>query len=249
MITARHIDVMCKIILLTGTIVGYAYIMEFFIAWYGGNPYEIWAFLRCRVAGPVTDVIAWAVTKAGHPDAFPKLPWAPYWWAYYCMMSFNVISPQLFWFRFCRRNLWVVFAVCMCVNAGMWFERFVIIVTSIARDFLPSSWGMFHPTWVDMWTFAGTFGLFLTLFLLFIRFLPMIAIAEVKGVTPFADAHTGHGVATGYAGGATPEPVHLMPGGVGSGTRARSTDGGAVPATSEHPAEPIRPDAANQGRK
>ena len=242
LMTARHIDVMCKIILLTGTIVGYAYIMEFFIAWYGGNPYEIWAFLRSRVAGPVTDFVHMV-----HP-AFPKLPWAPYWWAYYCMMSFNVLSPQFFWFRFCRRNLWVVMGVCMCVNAGMWFERFVIIVTSIATDFLPSSWNIFHPTWVDMWTFAGTFGLFLTLFLLFIRFLPMIAIAEVKGVTPFADAHHGHAGAAGYAGGVTPEPAHLMPAGEGSGTRAHAAEGDVVPATSEHPAEPIRPDAARQGR-
>ncbi len=195
LITPRHIDVMCKIILLTGSIVGYAYFMEFFMAWYSGNPYEMWAFLRSRVAGPVTDMVHFI-----HP-AFPKLPWAPYWWAYYCMMSCNVISPQVFWFRFCRRNLWVVFTVCMFVNAGMWFERFVIIVTSIARDFLPSSWGMFHPTWVDICTFVGTFGLFLSLFLLFIRFLPMIAISEVKGVTPMADPHSGHGHSFGYSAG------------------------------------------------
>ena len=170
---------MCKIILLTGTIVGYAYIMEFFVAWYSGNPYEVWAFLRGRVAGPVTDFVHYI-----HP-AFPLLPHAPYWWAYYFMMSFNVLSPQFFWFKFCRRNLIAVMCVCMCVNAGMWFERFVIIVTSIHRDFLPSSWGVFHPTWVDIWTFVGTFGLFMTLFLLFIRVLPMIAIAEGQG----RDAH------------------------------------------------------------
>jgi hypothetical protein len=89
----------------------------------------------------------------------------------------------------------------MCVNAGMWFERFVIIVVSIHRDFLPSSWGMFYPTWVDKVTFVGTFGLFLSLFLLFIRFLPMIAIAEVKGVTPHADSHSGHGHSFGYSAG------------------------------------------------
>ena len=243
LITPRHIDVMAKIILLTGSIVGYAYIMEFFIAWYGGNQYEVWAFLRSRVAGPVTDVIHYF-----HP-AFPKLPWAPYWWAYYCMMSCNVLSPQFFWFRWCRRNILFVWIICQFVNAGMWFERFVIIVTSIARDFLPSSWGMFHPTWVDYMTFLGTFGLFLTLFLLFIRFLPMIAIAEVKGVTPHADAHSGHGVAAGYAGGAVLEPAHLMPGGEGSGTRPTSTEGVTVPATSEHPAEPIKSSAATPGRK
>jgi hypothetical protein len=105
------------------------------------------------------------------------------------MMSCNVLSPQIFWFRWARANLWVVFAVCMCVNAGMWFERFVIIVTSIANDFLPGSWGMYAPTWVDIITFTGSFGLFLSLFLLFCRFLPMIAMSEVKGVIPAADPH------------------------------------------------------------
>ena len=241
LITERHIDVMCKIILLTGTIVGYAYIMEFFVAWYSGNMFEVWAFLRSRVAGPVTDFV-----HLVHP-AFPKLPHAPYWWAYYCMMSFNVLAPQLFWFRFCRRNLFMVMLVCMFVNAGMWFERFVIIVTSIARDFLPSSWSMFHPTWVDIWTFVGTFGLFMSLFLVFIRFLPMIAIAEVKGVTPQADPHTGHGTAFGYAAGAQPEPTHLLqpheggPAHTDSGTRPRRViEGSEVPATATHPAQPIR---------
>lgn len=217
-ITPRHIDVMCKIILLTGSIVGYAYIMEFFVSWYSGNMFEQWAFLRSRVAGPVTDLI-----HLVHP-ASPKLPWAPYWWAYYCMMSCNVISPQVFWFKFCRRNLWVVFIVCMFVNAGMWFERFVIIVTSIHRDFLPSSWGMFHPTWVDIWTFAGTFGLFLALFLLFCRFLPMIAIAEVKGVTPHADPHAhGHGHEFGYSAG--PEHAAVSGSDINEDAAAAETSG------------------------
>ncbi|MBC8127720.1 MAG: polysulfide reductase NrfD, partial [Gloeobacteraceae cyanobacterium ES-bin-144] len=153
MITAKHIDVMCKIILLTGSLVGYAYCMEFFTAAYSGNPYETWLFLRNRMADPYI---------------FSKLynvPVAPYWWAYWLMMSLNVISPQIFWWPKMRYNLWVVMAVCMCVNAGMWFERFVIIVTSIHRDFIPGSWGMYSPTWVDIWTFTGTFGLFLALFL------------------------------------------------------------------------------------
>ena len=246
-ITPRHIDVMAKIILLTGSIVGYAYIMEFFVAWYSGNPYEQWHFLRERIAGPYYEVF-----RFFHPSS-PKLPWAPYWWAYLCMFGFNVIVPQAFWFRWSRRNLWVVFGVCMCVNAGMWFERFVIILVSIHRDFLPSAWGMFHPTWVDMMTFIGTFGLFLSLFLLFIRFLPAIAIAEVKGVTPFADPHTGHGTASGYAAGPQSQPTHLLPpaererveaaaAANPSGSRPRpSTEGTALPATSEHGAEPIRP--------
>ena len=233
-ITPRHIDVMAKIILLTGSIVGYAYIMEFFVSWYGGNPYERYAFLRSRAAGPVTDLIHWAA-----PGLMPKLPWAPYWWAYYSMMSCNVISPQFFWFKWCRRHIWFVFTICMFVNAGMWFERFVIIVTSIARDFLPSSWGMFHPTWVDLWTFAGTFGLFLTLFLLFIRFLPMVAIAEVKGVTPQADPHSGHGHAFGYSAGPQIQPTHLETGVTAESGKADG-EPAHLPATSSHDAEPVR---------
>lgn len=166
LITDDHVDKMCKIILLTGSIVGYAYAMEFFIAWYGGNLYEQYAFIN-RATGP-------------------------YWWAYWSMIFCNVVAPQLFWSRYFRRHVLWVFAVCMFVNAGMWFERFVIIVTSLHRDFLPSSWGMFYPTWVDIWTFTGTFGIFLTLFLVFIRWLPMICIFEVKAVLPEADPHHGH---------------------------------------------------------
>ena len=161
--TWNHIDVMCKIILLTGSIVGYAYIMEFFVAFYGANPFERFAFIN-RYFGP-------------------------YWWAAWSMFTCNVIMPQLFWVRAFRRNLITVFFVCMCVNAGMWYERFVIIAVSLTRDFLPSSWGMYYPTWVDVMTFAGTFGIFTTLFLLFIRFFPMIAMSEVKTTLPVADPH------------------------------------------------------------
>lgn len=175
LITDDHVDKMCKIILLTGSIVGYAYAMEFFIAWYGGNLFEQYAFIN-RATGP-------------------------YWWAYWSMIFCNVVAPQLFWFRRMRRHVLPVFIVCMFVNAGMWFERFVIIVTSLHRDFLPSSWNMFYPTWVDIWTFTGTFGIFLTLFLLFIRWLPMICIFEVKAVLPEADPHHGHhGAAAGEGG-------------------------------------------------
>jgi len=164
MITAKHIDNMAKIILLTGTIVGYAYIMELFIAYYGGNKFESDAFFLRIVSGPYT-------------------------WAYYCMFFCNVIAPQIFWFRWSRHNLWVVFVVANLVNAGMWFERFVIIPTSISRDFLPGQWGYYSPTWVEKLMFAGTFGLFIMLFLLFLRFLPVIAASEVKGVLPEADPH------------------------------------------------------------
>ncbi|MGV3531060.1 MAG: NrfD/PsrC family molybdoenzyme membrane anchor subunit [Chthoniobacteraceae bacterium] len=168
MITRGHVDKMAKIILLTGTIVGYAYLMELFIAYYSGNPYEKFTFFSAR--------IGW--DGKGY-----------YEWAYYVMMTCNVLSPQIFWFKWARNNLIVVFIVCQFVNVGMWFERFVIIVTSLAQDFLPSSWGHYSPSWVEIWTFIGTFGIFLSLFLLFMRFLPMIAMSEVKIVTPEADPH------------------------------------------------------------
>jgi Ni/Fe-hydrogenase subunit HybB-like protein len=190
LITPQHIDRMCKIILLTGSLVGYAYVMEFFIAYYVGNPYEEWLFLRNRLADPFFVAPALHITPA------------PYWWAYWCMIFCNVFSHQVFWFKKCRYNLWVVFAVIMCVNAGMWFERFVIIVTSIANDFLPSMWHMYHPTWVEKWTFIGTFGIFLSLFLLFMRYLPMIAMSEIKTVLPESDVHASHG------GGEDQHPPH-----------------------------------------
>ena len=162
-VTIHHIENMCKFILATGTMVGYAYAMEFFIAWYSGSVYETYAFVN-RAFGP-------------------------YAWAYWIMISCNVISPQLFWFKKIRQNLSIVFIITIFVNIGMWFERFVITVTSLHRDFLPSSWGYYTPTWVDICTFIGSFGLFFTLFLLFLKFLPMIAISEVKGVMPEADPH------------------------------------------------------------
>ncbi|GAB4274437.1 MAG: polysulfide reductase NrfD [Opitutales bacterium] len=163
LITQHHIDCMCKIILATGSMVGYAYAMEFFIAWYGANPYEGFAFVN---------------------RAFGQ-----YAWAYWIMVSCNVISPQLFWFKFIRRNPALVWIICGFVNVGMWFERFVITVTSLANDFLPSSWGYYSPTIVDIFTFFGTFGFFTALFLLFVRFLPLMPIAELKAVTPPADPH------------------------------------------------------------
>lgn len=165
LITQYHIDCMCKIILATGSMVGYAYSMEFFIAWYGANPYEGFAFIN-RAFGP-------------------------YAWAYWIMITCNVISPQLFWFKFIRHNTALVWIICIFVNVGMWFERFVIIVTSLANDFLPSSWNYYSPTFVDIATFFGTFGLFSVLFLLFLRFLPLMPMAEIKAVMPQADVH-GH---------------------------------------------------------
>ncbi len=164
-ITMRHLENMCKIILATGSMVGYGYAMEFFIAWYGGNPFETFAFMN-RALGP-------------------------YAWAYWIMISCNVIVPQVFWLKRARRSLWVMMLAGILVNVGMWFERFVIVVTSLSRDFLPSSWDYFTPTWVDILTLAGSFGLFFTLFLLFIRYLPMVAMAEVKSVMPQAGLDVG----------------------------------------------------------
>jgi len=153
-ITMFHIESMNKIIMATGSIVGIAYLTELFIAWYSGSEYEMYAFAN-RIAGP-------------------------YWWAYWTMMTCNVISPQLFWFKKIRTSIPISWVLSIVVNIGMWFERFVIIVTSLHRDYLPSSWAMFYPTWTDVGVFVGSVGLFFTLFLLFIRFLPGIAIAEVK---------------------------------------------------------------------
>jgi len=170
-ITRRHIDVICKVTLATGCIVAYAYGTEFFIAWYSGNPNERFAFLN-RATGP-------------------------YAWAFWTMIACNVALPQLFWLKKVRQNLILVFMLSIVVNVGMWFERFVIIVGSLHRDFLPANWSYYRPTWVDAGTYLGTFGLFFTCFLLFIRFLPMIAISEVKGVTHHADPYQTLGGAKG----------------------------------------------------
>jgi molybdopterin-containing oxidoreductase family membrane subunit len=161
-VTARTIENMCKIITVTGSMVGFAYGMEFFIAWYSASSFEQQAFL-IRAMGP-------------------------YWWAYAIMVTCNVISPQVFWFKWARTTPWFIFIVSIVVNIGMWFERFVI-VTTLSSDFLPSSWGYYSPTYVDVLTFVGSLGIFMTFFLLFCRFLPMLAISEVKNVMPEADPH------------------------------------------------------------
>ena len=155
-ITVDHIESMNKIIVLTGSIVGCAYLTELFTAWYSQNPYEQYAFAN-RALGP-------------------------YWWAYWSMMTCNVISPQLFWVRKLRRNVWFTFFMSIVINVGMWFERFVIIVTSIHRDYVPSAWSMYSPTWVEISFFLGSLGLFFTAFLLFAKLMPVIAMAEIKHI-------------------------------------------------------------------
>jgi len=155
-VTLHHLENMNKIILVTSMMVGYAYATEYFVALYSGNPFERFTFMN----------------RAG----------GPYWWAYWTMVTCNVVVPQLFWFKRFRRSLVVMFVVSLLVNVGMWFERFTIIITSLHRDFLPSNWGYYRPTVFDWSVLAGSFGWFFMWFLLFCRFFPAISIAEVKGV-------------------------------------------------------------------
>lgn len=165
-ITLDTLEKMNKIMMLTGMLVGYAYAMEFFIAWYSGNQAEQFAFIN-RAFGP-------------------------YAWSYWIMVSCNVISPQLFWFKKIRRSIPIMFIIGVLVNVGMWFERFVITVTSLSRDFLPSSWAYYKPTLVDAGILIGSFGLFFTLLLIFTKTLPVVSIAEVKAVLKGAQP-THHG--------------------------------------------------------
>ncbi len=155
-ITIKHVEYMNIVIILTGSIVGVAYLTEFFIAWYSGVPAEQYAFIN-RATGD-------------------------YAWAYWIMMTANVISPQLFWFKKIRTSLWATFILSIVVNIGMWFERFVIIVTSLHRDFLPSSWAMFYPTFYDVGIYLFSFGFFFTSFFLFAKFFPVVNMAEIKSI-------------------------------------------------------------------
>ena len=155
-VTIKHIEYMNIVIIVTGSIVGVAYLTELFISWYSGVEYESYAFIN-RATGK-------------------------YWWSYAAMMTCNVVSPQLFWFRKIRRSLYWTFFLSIIVNIGMWFERFVIIVTSLHEDYVPSSWSMFYPTAMDIGIFIGTIGIFFTLFLLFARFFPVLALNELKSI-------------------------------------------------------------------
>jgi molybdopterin-containing oxidoreductase family membrane subunit len=157
-ITMRHLQNMAKVMLATGLIVAYGYLMEIFVSWYSGSIYERFVVMN-RWTGP-------------------------YRVAYWGLILMNVILPQALWFRRVRTSVLGLFLVAMSENIGMWLERFVIVVTSLHRDFLPSSWGMYYPTLWDWSTFAGTIGLFLALLFLFIRFLPMISIFEMRTLVP-----------------------------------------------------------------
>lgn len=158
-ITVDHFENMAKILIITGSIVGLAYMTEVFIAWYSGNIYEQYAFAN-RAFGP-------------------------YAWAYFLMVACNVLLPQLFWIRKLRRSIGFMFVVSILINLGMWLERFVIVVTSLHRDFLPSSWAMYKPTFIEVAILIGSFGLFFSLFLIFIRLLPVVSISEVKAVLKY----------------------------------------------------------------
>jgi Ni/Fe-hydrogenase subunit HybB-like protein len=174
LITMRHIDNMAKVMLATGLIVGYGYTMEAFFGWYSANQYEKFMIWN-RMTGP-------------------------YAWSYWTLISINIVMVQLLWFKSIRTSTKLLFVLSLFVNFGMWLERFVIIVTSLHRDFLPSSWGMYYPTIWDVMTYFGTIGLFVTLFFLFMKFVPMISMFEVRTLLPQAvvDHHAPDG--TGRTG-------------------------------------------------
>ena len=168
LITLRHLDNMNKFMLLTGSLVGYAYAMELFIAWYSGSIYERFAFYH-RALGD-------------------------YWWAYASMVTCNVVIPQLFWFKKIRHSIPITFIITIFINIGMWFERFVIVVPSLSHEFEPWQWGSYQPSWIDMAFLVGSFGWFFMWFLLFIKQLPVLAISEIKEIIPpkMKRAHGGH---------------------------------------------------------
>jgi len=157
-ITNRHLENMAKIMLATGLIVAYGYSMEAFISWYSGDPFERFMYWN-RMTGP-------------------------YWPAYWALIATNIATPQLLWLKRVRQNVPLLFVLALVINTGMWLERFVIVVTSLHRDYLPSSWGMYYPTMWDWFTYLGTLGLFVFLLFLFLRFLPMISIFEMRTLLP-----------------------------------------------------------------
>jgi Ni/Fe-hydrogenase subunit HybB-like protein len=166
MITLRHLQNMAKIMLATGLVVAYGYLMEMFMAWYSGNRLEQYTTFN-RMSGPYR-VLFWS------------------------LLACNVLAPQVLWFKRARSNVLLLFVVAMIVNVGMWLERFIIVVVSLHRDFLPSSWGMYYPTVFDWTMFLGTIGLFLCLLFLFVRFLPMISIFEMRTMLPEAQVEENH---------------------------------------------------------
>jgi len=159
-ITANHVDAVCRILVFISLIMGTAYITEIFIAWYSGSEYEVFTFFRNRITGE-------------------------YSYEFWFMFIFNALLPQLFWSKKVRRNIWIVFAISICINIGMWLERYIIIVTSLTKDFLPANWAEYHPTLVEIGFYVGTIGMFSAAVLLFFKYIPQIAIHEVKMISKY----------------------------------------------------------------
>ena len=185
-ITMRHLENMAKVMLATGMIVAYGYVMEAFMAWYGNNPFEKFVLLKNRPTGPYAHT-------------------------YWMMMTCNVFIPQLLWSAWVRRSVRLLWVISIVVNIGMWLERYVIVVTSLHRDDLPSSWSMYHGTVWDYATFYGTLGLFLSLIFLFIRFLPVISITEMRELVYESQAEHGHGPARRARGGRAMKTATTVP--------------------------------------
>lgn len=166
-ITNRHIDAICRILVFISLIMGTAYITEIFIAWYSGSEYEILTFFKNRITGD-------------------------YAFEFWAMFIFNALLPQLFWSAKIRRKIWIVFAISIFINIGMWYERYIIVVTSLSKSYLPSSWAEYHPTIVEIGFYVGTLGMFAAAVLLFFKYIPQIAIHEVKMISKFDKQQTDH---------------------------------------------------------
>ncbi len=166
-VTDSHIDAVCRILIFISLIMGTAYMTEIFLAWYSGSEYEMYTFFRNRIFGQ-------------------------YAFQFWAMFTANAIVPQLFWFKKVRQKMWMVFVISIIINIGMWFERFNIVITSLSRDYLPANWATYSPTWVEIGFFVGTLGMFIAGVLLFFRFIPIIAISEIKSVAKFNKPRKDH---------------------------------------------------------
>ena len=166
-ITANHVDAVCRILVFISLIMGTAYITEIFIAWYSGSEFEFFTFFRNRITGE-------------------------YAYQFWFMFIFNALLPQLFWSKKIRHNIWIVFIISICINIGMWLERYIIIVTSLTKDFLPANWAEYHPTLVEIGFYIGTIGMFSAAVLLFFKYIPQIAIHEVKMVSKYNTQQLDH---------------------------------------------------------
>lgn len=159
-VTDSHIDAVCRVLVFISLIMGTAYGTEIFMAWYSGSIYEFSIIFNSRMFGE-------------------------YAFQFWAMFIANAMVPQLFWFKAVRKRIWIVFLISIIINVGMWFERFNIVITSLSRDYLPSNWANYSPSWIEVGVFIGTLGLFISGVLLFFRFIPMIAISEVKSVAKY----------------------------------------------------------------